>query len=190
MMLGILIVVAIQSVSAVSDNYVSKIVPTPTDAPVLYGTLSGSIRCGYNTLTKEVGIKNDADLLNEFHYFPIRPDGTFEEQLIPGNFTLYLKDGDGGQPETSHAVIVAGKTSQPMNELKGHAVSPKTDEIKAKPTPIPTPTCHEHRIWIPGYYEPRETCDKRHHCHTEWVYVPGYWYTWTCCQHHCGLEVN
>ena len=175
---------------AVSAHYESKIVPTVTDAPITYGTLSGSIRCGYNTLTKEIGIKNDADPTGTYRYFPILPDGRFGEyvgdetkydiDLIPGNFTLYLADGNGGQPEYSHAIIVAGQKSNPMIDLKGHAVSSEDKKtISPVPTITPSPDCHTHSIYIPGHFEYH--CQKPH-----WRWVSGYWYSWTCCKHHCN----
>lgn len=97
------------------------------------GTLQGSIRCGYNTLTPVVGIRNDANpdgVNGTFTYFPILPNGKFGDvngnegiQLVPGSYTLYLKDGNGGQPEISHATIVANTISNPEIDLLGHAVS-------------------------------------------------------------------
>jgi len=163
---------------AVSAHYESKIVPTAPDTPITYGTLVGSVRCGYNTLTKEVGIKNDLDVTGSYKFIPIRPDGTFEEILIPGNFTLYLADGNGGQPEYSHATIRANEKSMPEVDLLGHAVSPPNKISSPQPTITPDHDCHTHSVYIPGHFEYH--CQKPH-----WRWVPGYWYTWTCCKHHC-----
>ena len=63
-----------------------------------------------------------------FKFFPVLPDGTFEEDLIPGNFTLYIPDGNGGQPEYSSVMVVAGKISYPSKELLGHAATYSTKE--------------------------------------------------------------
>ena len=97
---------------------------SPGDA--MQGTLMGNVRCGYNTLTREVGVRNDANpdgKNGSFNFYPINPDGRFEITLIPGSFTLMLKDGNGGQPEHSHAKIVAGGISYPEVDLLGHAIS-------------------------------------------------------------------
>ena len=94
-----------------------------------FGVLKFNLRCGYSTLTREVGIRNDAVTGGEFTFFPIQPDGSFETELVPGNFTILLKDSNGGQPQTSHATIVAGQVSYPFNEMLGHAVSGYTEPI-------------------------------------------------------------
>jgi len=146
------------------------------------GVLQGNIRCGYNTLTPKVGIRNDlAGANGPFTYFPILSDGRFGDlngnadiQLIPGSYTLYLPDGNGGQPEYSHATIVAGKFSRPEKDLLGHAVSSLPAEVKS----APSPDCHEHRVRIFGHFQYFES-----HPHLRWI--DGYWYTWTCCKKHC-----
>ena len=94
-----------------------------------FGVLKFNLRCGYSTLTREVGIRNDAVTDGEFTFYPIHPDGSFETELVPGNFTILLKDSNGGQPQTSHATIVAGQVSYPFNEMLGHAVSGYTEPI-------------------------------------------------------------
>jgi hypothetical protein len=125
----------VESSNAVHDAQTgvdSKYVATSAfgDAPTV-GILRGSIRSGYSTLTPKVGIRNDlAGENGTFTYFPILADGKFGDlngnvdiELIPGKYTLYIPDGNGGQPEYSHATIVAGVISYPEKELLGHAVS-------------------------------------------------------------------
>jgi len=133
------------------------------------GVLQGNIRCGYNTLTYEVGVRNDLEGENgTFTFFPIQPDGTFEIELIPGSFTLYLPDGNGGQPDYSHATIVAGKFSQPEKELIGHCVSQPSALLTVSE---PDSKCHTHTIHIPII--------------KHWKIVGWYHYTWECCKKHC-----
>jgi len=45
------------------------------------------------------------------------------ERLTPGNYTAYLRNGNGGQPETQHFIIAAGSTE--TVPFLGHAVSSK-----------------------------------------------------------------
>jgi hypothetical protein len=134
-----------------------------------YGTVKIMLRCGYNTLSKSVEISNDIRPdLN--HTFDINPDGYVEIDLIPGNFTAYLRDGNGGQPETQHFTIAPQKLSYVT--FLGHAVAPRQAikpkiTIKPTPTPTPTPQCR----WVHGHWE--NSCDTHHHCHTYWI--EGYW---------------
>jgi hypothetical protein len=164
---------------AAGQFFESKIVPTEPYTSVGYGTLYGSIRCGYNTLTKEVGIKNNLDLNGSYKFFPIRPDGTFEEILIPGTFALYLPDGNGGQPEYSSVTIRANERSYPERELLGHGIT--QDGREESITPELTSDCHTHSIWIIGHFE---YYNQKPH----WRWEPGRWYTWTCCRHHCNNQ--
>lgn len=100
------------------------------ESPQSYvGVLKFNLRCGYSTLTREVGIRNDAVPNGAFTFYPIQPDGSFETELVPGNFTVFLPDSNGGQPQTSRVTIVAGQVSYPFNEMLGHAVSGYTEPI-------------------------------------------------------------
>lgn len=134
-------------VSGVDSKYkaIPQTIEDRSPGESMQGILRGSIRCGYNTLTREVGIRNDANpdgVNGTFTFFPILPNGMFGDldgnqdiTLIPGNFTLFLKDGNGGQPEYSHARITANEISYPEVELKGHAISSSVIEI-----PVVEPT--------------------------------------------------
>ena len=139
------------------------------------GTLQGNIRCGYSTLTPEVGVRNDVNPNGTFTFFPILSDTRFGDlngnadiQLIPGSYTLYLPNGNGGQPEYSHATIVAGKFSQPEKELIGHCVSQPSAPLTVS---APDSKCHTHTIHIPII--------------KHWKIVGWYHYTWECCKQHC-----
>ena len=166
---------------AVGKFYENKIVPynmTEEFAALpqnLYGTLQVHLRCSDNFLTPEIGIRNQIEPNGTFRFFPILPDGTFEMQLIPGRYDLFLKDGNGGQSEHSTALITAGMTSYPERELLGHAYAGSPEP---EPEVSPAPDCHTHRIWIFGHFGYYET-------HPHWRWIPGHWYTWECCRQHC-----
>ena len=125
-------------VSAVGTYYESKYVERnafDTQQPIdkVTGTLKGSVRSGFNLFTNEIGVRNDANpdgVKGTFEFYPINPDGTFEIVLIPGSFALMVKDGNGGQPEYSHATIIANTVSNPEREILGHAVSTGDDVCK------------------------------------------------------------
>lgn len=116
---------------ATSSDYTSKYANPSLVTPETTGILTGHIRCGYNVFTTEIGIRNDIlGDKGEFTFYPINADGKFWQTLIPGNFTLYLKDGNGGQPEYSHAVVAAGRISNPEIDILGHAISPSSKPIE------------------------------------------------------------
>jgi len=93
----------------------------PIDA--VSGILKGNLLCGNNIFSKEIEIVNDI-APDKIGIISVNSDGTFEMSgLIPGNFTLTLRDGNGGQIERSHVLIVAGQTSYPETALLGHASS-------------------------------------------------------------------
>lgn len=118
-------------VAAVGTYYENKYVERnafDSQQPIdkVTGTLKGSVRSGFNVFTNEIGVRNDVNpdgVNGTFEFYPINPDGTFEISLIPGSFTLYVKDGNGGQPEYSHATIIANSVSNPERDIIGHAAS-------------------------------------------------------------------
>jgi len=148
---------------ATSSDYHSKY-SNPTLITVgTTGFLEGTIRCGVNDFTKEIGVRNDANPLGKngsFTYYPISPDGKFADfngnsriELIPGSFSLHIVDGQGGQPEDSHVTIVAGQISYPEKELLGHAVSPASNKF-ATPETSPIESNGKIRI-LSAYYGAR-----------------------------------
>jgi hypothetical protein len=136
----VLLTMPVMAANVDNELYINKYVERnsfDSQQPIdkMTGILKGSVRCGLNTFTNEVGVRNDAipDAANQsFEFYPINPDGTFEITLIPGSFTLYLKDGNGGQPEYSHATIIANSISNPEHELLGHAIPPAIGKVVDK----------------------------------------------------------
>jgi hypothetical protein len=121
-------------VTGVDSKYVAT---SPFDAvqPVdtMTGTIHVNVRSGYNTLTQEIGIRNDAiqDAPNaSFAFYPILPDGTAELQVVPGQFTLYIPNSNGGQDEFAPATVAAGKITYVA--MLGHAGSGYS-EIESTP---------------------------------------------------------
>jgi hypothetical protein len=101
------------------------------------GTIAGNLRCGYSPLTPEIGIRNvknvdgSPNTNGSYEYYNIKADGTFEiYPLAAGRYQLHVNDGNGGQPEDTFANVVPGKTSQPENEIKGHAFSGDGEQCK------------------------------------------------------------
>jgi len=135
-LLLVILMACVTPALAVGKFYENKIVPYDGVAEFnalpqnLYGTLQVHLRSSDNFLTPEIGIRNQLEPNGTFRFFPILPDGTFEMQLIPGRYDLFLQDGNGGQPEHSTALVVAGMTSYPERELLGHAYagSPEVTE--------------------------------------------------------------
>jgi hypothetical protein len=131
---------------ATSSDYTSKYVATNNLPYYQYGWLSGSIRCGVNDFTSQIGIRNDNVPNGTYDFYNIAPDGRFLDHngnvgiaLLPGGYSLYLPDGNGGHAEYSHADIVAGVYSFPEKDLLGHSVSP-APIIAPTATPTPEPT--------------------------------------------------
>jgi hypothetical protein len=131
-----------------------------------YGYLKVILRCAGNTLNPSFIITNlDAKVSKSYL---VDPNGQFDEEFSVGNYSAYLPDGNGGQPEPiQYFTINPQKTSYVV--FLGHAISqPAEPEITAKPTVQPTPTQHCH--WHNGYW--KRVCI-RHHCFNVWI--PGYW---------------
>lgn len=164
-LVALILVLAVSPALAVGQYYENKVVDYNLVAEYnsmpesAYGTLRGSLRCGDNILTPEIGVRNDLTPEVGFTMFPIAPDGTFEFQLIPGTFTLYLPDGNGGQPEYSHATVSARQISYPEIPLLGHAYTTDGDDaqvVESKPhakfvilfASYGKTTCTMERVWI------------------------------------------
>lgn len=94
------------------------------------GTITGNLRCGYSTLTPNIGIRNvlnvdgSPNVDGEFTYYPINPDGKYEiYPIAQGRYQLHVANGNGGQSEDTFVNVVPGKFSQPEREILGHAIS-------------------------------------------------------------------
>ena len=140
---------------------------------LMTGTVIINLRCAGNTLSPTVEIWNDLAPEDKI-IRDIMPNGEFEEQLIPGNFTAYLPDGNGGQPETAHFNIVAQKIARVT--FTGHAITQTAPEVIApQPTETPGPICHWERVCNPGHWE-QQCIGHGHHSVCFPVWIPG------CCQ--------
>lgn len=144
-----------------------------------YGRLKVIFKCGGNTLSSIFILKNlDANVSKT--YF-VDSNGQFDDEFSIGNYSVYLPDGNGGQPEPlQYLTINPQKTSYAV--FLGHAISqPEKPKVKAKPTTQPTvaPTqnCHYHDgRWT------RKCVGSGHHKFCFDIWIPGYW--------HCGGCAN
>jgi hypothetical protein len=146
--LAVLLALAVSPVSAVGTYYESKVVPIDIVADynnmpeAFYGTLVGRLACGDNVMTPEIGIRNVLDVNGTYTMFPINPDGTFEIVLAPGSYSLWIPDGNGGQPEWSHVTIATRQVSYPETRLLGHAYSSASSRVGIYPMTV--------SAWIDG----------------------------------------
>jgi hypothetical protein len=119
----ILMMVAIVSVSALDDpkvpGFTNQYVEIKNDVSTT-GQFFGHIRAATNVSSNEVVVIGPAGQKN----VPVDPDGTFEvTNLVPGKYTVYLLDGNGGQFEQSSFTVNAGGVSHLDSEILGHAFS-------------------------------------------------------------------
>jgi hypothetical protein len=89
-------------------------------------TLEGNVRAGYNTLTKEVQLRNVNQSANETGIIiPIQPDGTFSyDGLAQGDYILKITPQfEGLGPEQVSSVHCTNGVTRPESELLGYAIS-------------------------------------------------------------------
>lgn len=115
-LLGFVVAPAMAS-NADNDLYHSKYAAIPPTETPLKGTLKGNLRAGF-ALDQTLVIYGP-----ETVKVIAGDDGTFEVDLLPGQYTIVVANGNGGQPEFSSATIVAGQLSYPEREILGHAIS-------------------------------------------------------------------
>jgi hypothetical protein len=102
------------------------------------GTVIFLIRAGGSAQDRDIFIKNNlqniAPIDNAYHpdttdivgqnpnhlKVEIHPDGELSLRLAPGKFTAYLRNGNGGQPESQSFEIIRGETTRVT--FLGHAV--------------------------------------------------------------------
>lgn len=138
-----------------------------------YGRLNVIMKCAGNTLSPTFIITNlDANVSKTYS---IDATGQFDDEFSLGNYSAYLPDGNGGQPEPiQYFTVNPQKTSYVV--FLGHAISqPEIPKVSAKPTvqPTTTPSCH----WHEGHWE-RQCIGSGHHRYCFDLWIPGYW--------HCG----
>jgi hypothetical protein len=135
----ILLVGLCGTVSAV--NVYQTITPFKSETGHLYVT----VLCHHNLFSKEMVLVNN-DLAPDVNISVfLRPDGTFDERFISGNYTLTLLDGNAGHKEVRNFFIRNGYEQYVI--FIGHAVT--FEHIKKNVTPEPTPTPTETPIVTP-----------------------------------------
>lgn len=133
--LALMFVVPVGAVNVVSSashdtpyrDYTMKYAPAPTTALPTTGDIRGTIRAHQNDISQQVIAYGPSGTI----IAPILADGTFEfTNLTPGQYQLYIADGNGGQPEYSTATVVAGKVAFPEKDFLGHAISVGDGKVK------------------------------------------------------------
>jgi hypothetical protein len=150
------------------------------------GTLEVGVLCGHNLFSKEVIIKPEWEVgWKNATSFELNPVGLFEDRYLPGDYALWLLDGNGGKSEYANVTVFAGY--QTKVRFVGHAVTmshsepnpivtPVTPEPTqtAEPTPIPTltpiptPTPTPTPIPTPTPTPTPTPIPHHHHCHIVW----------------------
>lgn len=123
--------ICIGSVAAAHDYY--EVRPTIDSNPVhqqdykmqqQYGYIKVILRCGGNTLSPNVVLKNED--ANVSKVFSIDANGQFDDEFSVGNYSVYLPDGNGGQPEpVQYLTVNPQKVSYAV--FLGHAISPSEE---------------------------------------------------------------
>jgi len=84
-----------------------------------YGTLYVHVLCMNNLISRDMTLTNlDA---GQSITLELQPDGTFDTDLVAGNYLLVLEDGNAGHSESRQFTIVGGETSYEW--FVGHAQS-------------------------------------------------------------------
>jgi hypothetical protein len=123
------------------------------------GTIAVSVKCAHNFFSKEViiapiGNFPASTFRNETSVaVTLNPNGKYESRFPPGNYSVYLRDGNGGMPELQFTSVYAGYQS--MVSFIGHAISSRHYNDTPAPVPEPTtnPECNHRpdRPGCPGY---------------------------------------
>ena len=149
----ILMMVAIVSVSALDDpkvpGFTNQYVAINITSDVsTTGQFFGHIRAATNVFSNEVVVIGPSGQKN----VPVNPDGTFEvTNLVPGKYTVYLLDGNGGQFEQSSFTVNAAGISHLDNEILGHAFSAQ-DAGKQPDVIVVSLATYGNQYTIPGTY--------------------------------------
>jgi hypothetical protein len=132
------------------------------------GTLDIRVLCGHNLFSKDVAIWRGSNSLmtipqtvlghNASLIFNLNHNGRYDNRVDPGNYNIYLYDGNGGQPEFRTTTVYSGYQS--VVSFIGHAVTMphynNVAPINPRPTPTPVPTitpCIPNPLWHDGYWE-------------------------------------
>lgn len=92
--------------------------------------LRGQIRAGYTTLTPIVYMSNDANPNKTPLELEVMGNGQYEYfGLARGNYTLFVPDGNGGQPESTTVTCAGSGDVFPLEQIIGHAVSASDQSV-------------------------------------------------------------
>jgi hypothetical protein len=99
-------------------------------------------------------VVNQNTLKDKYLKLTVLPDGvSVPERLTPGNFTAYLRNGNGGQPEQQSFTIGVKSTS--YVQLLGHAVSSFDNDYNNKLKIIHA----DYGTWFIACNEPPRDCE-------------------------------
>ena len=112
--IAVLIILCAVSVVSAENTYVPVEQTTQS-----YGNLYVTDRCHNNLFSHEMILINLTN--NESESIFLNPDGKYDTQIVPGEYSLILLDGNAGHSEYQHFIINAGWTTY-VNFI-GHAIS-------------------------------------------------------------------
>jgi hypothetical protein len=137
----------------------------PANSPEVWSgtstcTLEGNVRAGYNTLTKEVELRNVLQQDNETGIIlPILPDGTFRyDGLAQGDYILHIAAPNGGGADQYSKVHCTSGVARPEQELPGYAITEPVSVVSSEPEPsckpiiITASDITKRHFWFTTYY--------------------------------------
>jgi hypothetical protein len=112
-----LIFLVLMMTTLVSAGGYEPILPNPTDGT---GSVEISVLCHNNIFSMEMVLTNDI-APGESIVIYLDHAGTYNDRFVPGDYTVKLLDGNGGQPETQKFRVDAGYLTRVT--FIGHAIS-------------------------------------------------------------------
>lgn len=115
--IGLIFLVLMMIAVSVSAGGYAPLLPDATDGT---GSIVITVLCHNNIFSKEMILSNNLAPSDTKSIY-LDHTGAFNDRLIPGDYTIKLLDGNGGQPETQKFRIDEGYTSYVT--FIGHAAS-------------------------------------------------------------------
>jgi hypothetical protein len=115
--IGLIFLVLMMITISVSAGGYEPILPDPTDGS---GAVEITVLCHQNIFSNKMILTNNI-APGESKEIYLDHAGTFNDRFVPGDYTVKLLDGNGGQPETQKFRIDAGYLTRVS--FIGHAVS-------------------------------------------------------------------
>ncbi|MCK9591418.1 MAG: hypothetical protein M0Q91_05345 [Methanoregula sp.] len=132
-----LIILSIILLSLIAGVHAQNIyVPIPATTPDPYGTVYVDVRCQHGIYSSMMVLTSLTNNAASTVY--LSPDGTWNTQLIPGDYALILLDGNMGRREYQFFTVQAGESAY-VNFI-GHAITGSSKIIPINPSPVPTVT--------------------------------------------------